>query len=224
MEEVFPGNASAAAADRHRRDYTWPIYLSGGDLEYILDELLKTDNYRKYEPVWKYTWNARKFLEQNLPFWEMEPMDELLTGAATYQGKNNLVTGQVFAKLGEIYAVYLPAGGATGILDLSATRGEFLQRWYNPRTGEFAASSRVIAAGKAVALGSPPSERLSIHAPPGYGKPKSLAVLSKASPAASSRVRPTSERPKTSSDQSAGGTLIAERVVCPAWMIAKRGV
>lgn len=158
MDEFFPDNASVTNADRHRREYTWTIYLSGGQLEYILADLIKTDDFRKYETVWKYTWNARKFLEQNLPFWEMEPRDELLTGAATYQGKNNLVTGQVFTKPGEIYAVYLPAGGATGILDLSATHGEFLQRWYNPRTGEFAASSRVIVAGKAVALGSPPSE------------------------------------------------------------------
>ncbi|MEI2724599.1 MAG: hypothetical protein V9H26_13985 [Verrucomicrobiota bacterium] len=63
--KYFPDNASATNADRHRREYTWPIYLSGGQLEYILEDLIKTDDFRKYEPVWNYTWYARKFLEEN---------------------------------------------------------------------------------------------------------------------------------------------------------------
>jgi len=158
MDEFFPDNASITNADRHRREYTWPIYLSGGQLEYILADLIKTDDFRKYEPVWKYTWYARKFLEENLPFWEMEPMDHLLTGAATYQGKNNLVTGQVFAKAGEIYAVYVPVGEKTGVLDLSSAGGKFVQRWYDPRTGDFASASKVIEGGKPVVLGPPPSD------------------------------------------------------------------
>jgi len=158
MDEFFPDTASVTNADRHRREYTWPTYLSGGQLEYILAELIRTDDFRKYEPIWKYTWNARKFLEENLPFWEMEPMDHLLTGEAEYQGKNNHVTGQVFAKPGEHYAVYLPVGERTGTLDLSGTRGSFVQRWYNPRTGEFSPTTRTIEGGRPVALGSPPGQ------------------------------------------------------------------
>jgi hypothetical protein len=158
MDEFFPDTASVTNADRHRREYTWPIYLSGGQLEYILEELIKTDDFRKYEPNWKYTWYARKFLEQDLPFWEMEPMDNLLTGAATYQGKNNLVTGQVFTKPGEVYAVYVPSGESTGTLDLTAASGKFVRRWYNPRTGEFDGAANVVEGGKPVKLGSPPAE------------------------------------------------------------------
>jgi hypothetical protein len=158
MDEFFPDTASVANADRHRREYTWPIYLSGGQLEYILADLIKTDDFRKYEPNWKYTWYARKFLEQNLPFWEMEPMDHLLTGAATYQGKNNLVTGQVFAKPDEIYALYVPLGDNTGTLDLTAANGKFTQRWYNPRTGGFMGPAKTIEGGKPVPLGQPPAE------------------------------------------------------------------
>lgn len=158
MDEYFPDNASATNADRHRREYTWSIYLSGGQLEYILEDLIKTDDFRKDEPVWNYTWYARKFLEENMPFWEMEPMDELLTGAATYQGKNNLVTGQVFAKPGELYAVYVPVGDSTGTLDLSAAPGKYTQRWYNPRTGKFVPGSKMIEGGKPVILGPPPAE------------------------------------------------------------------
>jgi hypothetical protein len=88
----------------------------------------------------------------------MEPMDQLLTGAATYQGKNNLVTGQVFAKPGEVYAVYLPDATTTGTLDLSVARGKFVQRWYSPRTGEFVGQATKVEGGKAVSLGPPPTE------------------------------------------------------------------
>lgn len=158
VDELFPDNASPTNVDRYRREYTWPIYLSGGQIEYILQDLIKTDDFRKYEPVWRHAWHARKFLEENLPFWEMEPMDQLLTGAAKYQGTNNLATGQVFAKPGEIYAVYVPVGDQSGALDLSAARGKFSLRWYNPRTGEFTSGSRVIEGGKPVALGTPPME------------------------------------------------------------------
>ena len=88
----------------------------------------------------------------------MEPMDDLVTGAAEYQGKNNLVKAQVFAKTGEVYAIYVPVGDNTGTLDLSQAQGKFIQRWYNPRTGEFDPASKAIEGGKPVALGSPPKD------------------------------------------------------------------
>ncbi len=158
MDEFFPDNAGATNADRHRREYTWPIYLSGGQLEYILEELIKTDDFRRYDTVWQYTWYARKFVEENLPFWEMEPMDDLLNGEAAYQGKNNYVTGQVFAKPGEIYAVYLPSGEQTGMLNLLKAPGKFTLRWYNPRTGESMPGSKKIEGGQLVSLGTPPAD------------------------------------------------------------------
>lgn len=71
---------------------------------------------------------------------------------------SNVCEGQVFAREGEIYAVYLPVAEETGILDLSKASGTFAQRWYNPRTGEFEKSSREIESGKSVELGAPPRE------------------------------------------------------------------
>ena len=158
VDELFPDNASVTNVDRYRREYTWPIYLSGGQIEYILQDLIKTDNFRKYEAVWQHVWHARKFLEENLPFWEMEPMDELLTGAATFQGTNNLAHAQVFAKPGEVYALYLPNSESTGTLDLSTAPGKFSLRWYNPRTGEFAAAAKNVEGGKPLVIGPPPSQ------------------------------------------------------------------
>jgi hypothetical protein len=158
MDESFPDKASTENADRHRREYIWPIYLSGGQFESILDELTRTEDFRKYEQHWKYIWYARKFMEQNLPFWEMRPMDELLTDESQYSGEANVSGGQVFAKKGEVYAIYLPNAEETGILDLSGVSGIFVQRWYNPRTGEFEKSSREIKGGQPIALGSPPGK------------------------------------------------------------------
>ncbi len=158
VDELFPDNASPTNVDRYRREYTWPIYLSGGQIEYILQDLIKTDDFRKYEPVWQHAWHARKFLEENLPFWEMEPMDQLLTGAATVQGTNNVARGQVFAKPGEIYAVYIPVGNQSGNLDLASAEGNFALRWYDPRHGEFVGPEKIIAGGKTVPLGPPPQD------------------------------------------------------------------
>jgi len=157
IDEFYPDTASAENADRHRREYTWPIYLSGGQLEYITQDLIATEDFRKYESNWRYTWYARKFLEENLPFWEMEPMDNLLTRAATYKG-NSTVSGQVFAKPGEVYAVYVPVGEKTGTLDLSGAPGKLVQRWYNPRTGEFEGAAYEVEGCKPVELGSPPKD------------------------------------------------------------------
>jgi hypothetical protein len=158
MDELFPDKASMENADRHRREYVWAIYLSGGQFESILDELTRTEDFRKYEQHWEYMWYARRFMEQNLPFWEMRPMDGLLTGESQYSGEANVCEGQVFAKQGEIYAVYLPLAEETGILDLSKVPGTFVQRWYDPRSGEFWGSSREISGGQPIALGPPPEK------------------------------------------------------------------
>jgi len=158
MDELHPDHCATDNADRHRREYIWAIYLSGGIYEAILDNLTRTEDFRKYEEHWQNIWRARRFMEQNLPFWEMRPMDDLITGESQYSGEVNLCEGQVFAKAGEIYAVYLPVAEKTGTLDLSRASGTFVQRWFNPRTGEFEKSSREIKGGKPVELGSPPGK------------------------------------------------------------------
>ena len=51
-------------------------------IEFILDDLLRTDSFKTHEreELWRYLWIARRFMEENLPFWEMEPADELSRG------------------------------------------------------------------------------------------------------------------------------------------------
>ena len=139
-----------------RKEKLWPAYLSGGQVEFILAELLDTQDFRKYGDLWKDTWHARKFMQKCLPFWDMEPHDELLTGESVYHGKTCSHDGQVFAKPGECYAIYLPVARQTGVLDLGHASGQFTKRWYNPRTGEFEKTSQNLIGGQKVDIGPPP--------------------------------------------------------------------
>ena len=65
----------------------------------------------------------------------------------------------VLAKRGEVYAVYLPDGGAT-TLDLSGVSGKFEVKWYNPRTGGNLQDGtvRTIEGGGNRALGEAPND------------------------------------------------------------------
>ena len=107
-----------------------PDNLSGGQVEYILEDLLTTNDFRPYEVMWRYTRNARRIIEGNAPFWEMEPAHALLSGADSRYGG-----GQVLRKRGDSYLVYLPAGNVDATLDLGETDGALLLRWYDPRDG-----------------------------------------------------------------------------------------
>jgi PelA/Pel-15E family pectate lyase len=152
-------------ADGHRREKIWPAYFSGGMLEFILEDLLKTDSFKTPQRVklWRYLWNARNFMERELPFWEMEPADDLSFDGGTIdvgigKGKTVPLGPQVFARRGEVYAVYLPVGGKSGRLDVSDIDGVAVQQWYDPRKGEFVGAATEFIASPRRRLGLPPSE------------------------------------------------------------------
>lgn len=153
-------------AERWRKEKLWPTYLSGGNIEFILGDLLRTESFKTPErdQLWDYVWYARRFLEENFPFWEMAPADELLRGAATITVSQNRgrqqypIGAQVFAKRGEVYAVYLPNSTVTGRIDLSGIAGEFSLRWFNPRRGEFEGTAIRLRGGNDGDLGPPPSD------------------------------------------------------------------
>lgn len=138
---------------RLRKALLWPAFFGNGQVEYITVDLLDLNDFRPYEPMWKLTWYARKFMEENLPFWEMLPADELVTG------EDPAINGaQVLALKGKIYAVYFPNAATTGNLDLSGAPGSYSAKWFNPRTGEFVGSELSFEGGKQVALPAAPSE------------------------------------------------------------------
>lgn len=149
----------------HRREKIWPTYFSGGMIEFILDDLLRTDSFKtaEREQLWNYLWIARNFMEQNLPFWEMLPADELVTGGASVRvgignGKQVELGPQAFVKRGDVYAIYFPTATETGALDLGDMTGAGRQRWFNPRTGEFAGAEKTITGSEKLAIGTPPAD------------------------------------------------------------------
>jgi hypothetical protein len=151
MDEVITATTTNAAD--MRRGVLWPTYLSGGNLEwYIGSEDQSLEDFRRYGELWAYTRHARTFMEDNLPFWEMQPQDGLLLGESGDYGG-----GQVFTKASEVYAVYLPNASSTGTLDLSGATGSFQIRWYNPRSGAFEGSTQAVSGGTITSLGAPPS-------------------------------------------------------------------
>jgi len=151
-------------AEGHRREKIWPTYFSGGMVEFILEDLLAVDNFKKpeLEKLWQYVWHARHFIEEHLPYWEMEPADELAQGGDVLpigigNGRTIPLRPQVFAKRGEVYAIYLPTCSQTGTLDISDLNGFAKQRWFNPRIGKFEGFSKRVKGGERIVLGLPPS-------------------------------------------------------------------
>jgi hypothetical protein len=145
-------------ADELRKQALYDVLFSGGHIEWYagyhflpLGGDVRMENFRTRESMWNYMRHARQFMEQNLPFWEMVPNDSLLTGESSAYGG-----GEVFAKHGAAYAIYLPDASTTGQLDLSGTSGEFTMRWFDPRTGAFVGAPRTISGGQVVELGPAP--------------------------------------------------------------------
>jgi len=158
MDENFDSLTSWNEAEL-RSSTLYPVYFSGGNIEWYLGYHnlplggdLRLEDFRTRYQMWDYTWYARKFMLENLPFWEMEPQDDLLAGETQDEGG----MGQVFAKSGQVYAVYLPQADGQGNLDLRAESGVWAKRWYNPRTGNFAGGVMTVLAGEIVSMGSPP--------------------------------------------------------------------
>ncbi len=150
-------------ATLHRKQKIWPTYLSGGMIEFILEGFLSVDNFKtpERENLWKYLWYARGFMQEHLPFPEMIPADELVTGESTIPvgtggGTTTRMGAQVLALSGTVYAVYLPRADSTGFLDLRDTEDAFTLQWYNPRTGAFEGEGRPVQGGDSATLGPPP--------------------------------------------------------------------
>jgi hypothetical protein len=108
---------------------------------------INCEDWRSRERMWDQTRHALEFFRRHLPFWEMAPDNALAAGR----------NAKVLAKPGEIYAVYLPEGGA---VSLALPEGSYQVRWYNPRTGGEPVTGSVpeVRGGGRVALGGPPSE------------------------------------------------------------------
>ncbi len=141
-----------------RKRVLYDVYFSGGNIEWYLGYNplplggdVDIEDFRTREAMWDYMRHARTFMENNLPFWDMQAGDWLVNGeSGSYGG------AEVFYKHGSVYAIYLPSANPTGTLNLGGVSGLFTQRWYNPRTGQIEGSSQTVSGNQTVNIGNPP--------------------------------------------------------------------
>ncbi|MGL5083468.1 MAG: putative collagen-binding domain-containing protein, partial [Microcoleaceae cyanobacterium] len=141
------------AHDSVRKDHLWGNLMAGGaGVEWYFgfayeDDDLDTENWRSRDLMWDQTRHALDFFQDHLPFTEMKHMNEITSVSNDY----------VFAKAGEVYAVYLLDGGTTNI---NLPNGNYTVQWYNPRSGGDLQLGTVtdITGGGSVSLGQAPSE------------------------------------------------------------------
>ena len=108
---------------------------------------LDLEDFRSRSQVWSMTRHALEFFHEHLPFQEMIPADHLAPNSDAY----------VLAKLGEIYAVYIPLGGSAS-LDLEDNEGEFEVSWFNPAEGGRLADGVAVSGPGSVQLGPAPGD------------------------------------------------------------------
>lgn len=147
----YTGNRGTVAdnSDMIRQQVLWGNFMAGGaGVEYYFgyntgETDLSCQDFRSRAKSWKYASNALQFFHNYLPF-------------IVPKALNNVSTGLCLAKEGEIYVVYLKAGGTTNI---TLPTGNYSVKWYNPRTGGSLQNGSVTTIGSGtVSIGNPPSE------------------------------------------------------------------
>lgn len=111
---------------------------------------LTCEDFRSRDLFWDQNKHTRIFFEEHLPFWKMEPADELITDTLSY----------CLAAKDEVYAVYRPQFKDASTLDLGTSGKAFNIKWYNPRTGGdlVVGSEEKVTANGVMSIGSPPED------------------------------------------------------------------
>jgi hypothetical protein len=158
--DEITGGLSDVNASEYRRRALFDVLFSGGNIEFYFGTFspplggdLSVEDFRTREEMWQYCFRARTFMEENLPFWEMEPADHLVVGEIPFSDGGG---AEVLAQADDTYAIYFPTGEDPGSLDLTDATGSFTKRWWMPETGNFEGSAETIQGGSLVDLGSPP--------------------------------------------------------------------
>ncbi len=136
----------------------WGSLMAGGaGVEYYFgyqlpENDLVAQDFRSRDKSWDFCRIALNFFrDEKIPFSEMTSANALVGNTKDNNDK------YCFAKPGELYLVYLPNGG-TADLDLTAAKGTFTVKWFNPRIGGKLIAGAQIEGGKPAALGLPPAD------------------------------------------------------------------
>ncbi len=142
--------------DLARSNALWGTLMAGGfGVEWYFGydsphSDLTCQDFRSRDKFWDQNRYARSFFETYIPFWEMEPLDDLTSDNSSYcLGAEN-----------EVYVVYLPQCLETISLNLGTSGKTFSIYWYNPRSGGTLRTGSVtsLKAGGKVDLGYPPED------------------------------------------------------------------
>ena len=111
---------------------------------------LTCEDFRSRDLFWDQNRHARHFFENHIPFWEMNPADDLTSDTSSY----------CLASTDKVYAVYRQRGGNSINLNLGESGKQFSVSWFDPRNGGELQSGTVpsVAATGTVSLGSPPTD------------------------------------------------------------------
>lgn len=142
--------------DDARGNALWGTLMAGGyGVEWYFGYAsphsdLTCQDYRSRDLFWDQNKHAKLFFESYLPFWEMQPSDELTTDSESF----------CFSKPDEVYVVYLHPGKETTSLNLGDSGKSFSIKWYDPRNGGdlMEGSVKSVNANGTVALGNPPQD------------------------------------------------------------------
>ncbi len=157
MDENTNGLTSATTAER-RKQILYDVLFSGGNIEWYFGYNpqpeggdIDAGDFRQREAMWKQMRLARELMQNELPFWKMEPADWRVSNESDAYGG-----AEVFALTGESYAIYLPQATGTEVFNTGQVAGRFGQRWFDPRTGQMSNGSQQLSASDALPLGGPP--------------------------------------------------------------------
>ncbi len=113
---------------------------------------LNSEDWRQRDRLWEITNHARSFFEKHVPYWDMQPMNEIISLEGSYcYGKENTT-----------YVAYLPKY-KSGTINLGNAKEAFSIQWYNPFYGGDLKNGSIerINGGGIKAIGSPPKNKYS---------------------------------------------------------------
>lgn len=147
--------------DERRKQILYDILFSGGNVEWYFGSNplpeggdVDAGDFRFRERMWQQMRIAREMMQNELPFWRMEPADSLVSG-----DDNAFGGAEVFALANESFAIYLPRTNGAESLNMDNAVGNYRQRWFNPRTGQMIDGRRNFGGNRSLRLGAPPSEQ-----------------------------------------------------------------
>ncbi len=177
LDEIGPANDGVVTDaedfnhDGPRKNALWGNLMGGGaGCEWYFGyghphTDLTCEDWRTRDNMWNLTRHALAFFQTHLPFTEMVPSDGLTS------------SGWCLAKPGQVYAVYLPNGGAA---NLQVGTGTYTVQWYNPRAGGALQNGSVasVTGPGSVSIGTPPGTNDWVALVKGNGTAPTMSVAS----------------------------------------------